>query len=128
MCRIIPQVQYQGFFIYGFFEPLKLSNQHIKFDVLLICCRANRLYNIYKFHSVDLRISWFKTCYGTCGTVCPGGSDPIYIVSYFIECVTTSWTHSMIMWRLDYYNRSNIGMTPHFTKKSVLYLTSMALF
>ena len=24
---------------------------------------------------------------------CPGSSDPFYIVSYYIEWVTTSWTH-----------------------------------
>ena len=29
-------------------------------------------------------------------TVCPGGSDPFYIVSYYIKWVTTSWTHGTI--------------------------------
>ena len=28
-------------------------------------------------------------------TVCPGSSDPFYIVSYYIKWVTTSWTHSI---------------------------------
>ena len=28
-------------------------------------------------------------------TVCPGSSDPFYIVSYYIKWVTTYWTHSM---------------------------------
>ena len=28
-------------------------------------------------------------------TVCPGRSDPFYIVSYYIKWVTTSWTHGM---------------------------------
>ena len=27
-------------------------------------------------------------------TVCPGGSVPFYIVSYYIKWVTTSWTYS----------------------------------
>ena len=27
-------------------------------------------------------------------TMCPGSSDPFYIVSYYIKRVTTSWTHS----------------------------------
>ena len=27
-------------------------------------------------------------------TVCPGSSDPFYIVTYNIKWVTTSWTHS----------------------------------
>ena len=26
--------------------------------------------------------------------VCPGSSDPSYIVAYYIKWVTTSWTHS----------------------------------
>ena len=32
-------------------------------------------------------------------TVCPGSSDPFYIVSYYIKWVTTSWTHSIYMCR-----------------------------
>ena len=28
-------------------------------------------------------------------TVCPGNSDPFYIVSYYINLVTTSWTYSI---------------------------------
>ena len=28
-------------------------------------------------------------------TICPGSSDPFYIVPYYIKWVTTSWTHSM---------------------------------
>ena len=27
-------------------------------------------------------------------TVCPGSSDPFYVVTYYIELVTTSWTYS----------------------------------
>jgi len=29
------------------------------------------------------------------GTICPGSSDPFYIVSYYIKWATTSWTHCM---------------------------------
>ena len=32
-------------------------------------------------------------------TVCPGSSDPFYIVSYIIKWVTTSWTFGIV----DYY-------------------------
>ena len=28
-------------------------------------------------------------------TVCPRSSDPIYVVTYYIKWVTTSWTYSM---------------------------------
>ena len=27
-------------------------------------------------------------------TVCPGSSDPFYVVTYYIKWVTTSWTYS----------------------------------
>ena len=30
-------------------------------------------------------------------TVCPGSSDPFYIVSCYIKWVTTSWTHSSLV-------------------------------
>ena len=30
-------------------------------------------------------------------TVCPGCSDPFYIVTYYIKWVTTSWTYSSIL-------------------------------
>ena len=29
-------------------------------------------------------------------TACPRSSDPFYIVSYYMEWVTTSWTHSSL--------------------------------
>ena len=29
-------------------------------------------------------------------SVCPGSSDPFYIVTYYIKWVTTSWTHSSL--------------------------------
>ena len=29
-------------------------------------------------------------------TVCPGSSDPFYVVSYYIKWVTTSWTYSIL--------------------------------
>ena len=30
-------------------------------------------------------------------TVCPRSSDPFYIINYYTECVTTSWTYSRWM-------------------------------
>ena len=29
-------------------------------------------------------------------TVCPGSSDPFYLVSYYIKWVTTFWTHGIL--------------------------------
>ena len=29
-------------------------------------------------------------------TVCPGSSDPFYIVTYYIKWVTTSWTYFIL--------------------------------
>ena len=37
-----------------------------------------------------------------CVSVCPGSSDPLYIVTYYIKWVTTSWTYC------------NPGMRVHF--------------
>ena len=34
-----------------------------------------------------------ETCF--ISTICPGSSDPFYIVSYYIKWVTTSWTYSI---------------------------------
>ena len=31
-----------------------------------------------------------------CRSVCPRSSDPFYIVVYYIKCVTTSWTYSIM--------------------------------
>ena len=28
-------------------------------------------------------------------TVCPGSSDPFYIVTYYMKSVTTSWTYNI---------------------------------
>ena len=28
-------------------------------------------------------------------TICPGSSDPFYVVTYYIKWVTISWTHSI---------------------------------
>ena len=36
-------------------------------------------------------------------TICPGSSDPFYIVSYYINWVTTSWTHGMTICLLLLY-------------------------
>ena len=30
-------------------------------------------------------------------TVCPGSSDPFYVVTYYIKRVTTSWTYSIYL-------------------------------
>ena len=40
-------------------------------------------------------------------TVCPGSSDPFYIVTYYIKWVTSSWTYSIFLWRYD--NPSECG-------------------
>ena len=36
---------------------------------------------------------WLLSCHLT--TVCPGSSDPFYVVTYYIKLVNTSWTHSL---------------------------------
>ena len=34
-------------------------------------------------------------------TVCPRSSDPFYIVTYYIKLVTTSWTHSTSLGKIN---------------------------
>ena len=38
-------------------------------------------------------------------TVCPRSSGPFYVVTYYIKWVTTSWTHSTLL----YYNSKKPG-------------------
>ena len=42
-------------------------------------------------------------------TVCPRSSDTFYIVSYYIKCVTTSWTDGILnpSTELHYENTPN---------------------
>ena len=35
----------------------------------------------------------------TVSTICPGSSDPFYIVSYYMKLVTTSWTYGTVCTR-----------------------------
>ena len=46
-------------------------------------------------------------------TVCPGSSDPLYIVTYYIKWVTTSWTHSI----LTYFECLFVHLVPARWKK-----------
>ena len=43
--------------------------------------------------NLSLSQEWKKQG-GEHGTICSGSRDPFHIVSYYIKCVTTSWTHS----------------------------------
>ena len=29
-------------------------------------------------------------------SICPGSSDPIYVITYYVKWVTSSWTHSSL--------------------------------
>ena len=46
-------------------------------------------------------IIFVRMCACECFTICPGISDPFYIVGYYIRLVTTSWTHSI--WFASYF-------------------------
>ena len=57
-------------------------------------------------HGPNINISTLRAstfiCWVHCGnhsqcTVCPGSSDPFYIVSYYIKWVTTFWTYCTIL-------------------------------
>ena len=36
-------------------------------------------------------------------TICPGSSDPFYVVNYYIKRVTTSWTYSRFLGQNNIY-------------------------
>ena len=40
-------------------------------------------------------------------TVCPGSSYPFYVVTYYTEWVTTSWTYSTLTGTLKRYKNNN---------------------
>ena len=45
--------------------------------------------------------------------MCPISSDPFYIVTYYMKCVTTSWTHSIINCKgARQYNLLNVTVWP----------------
>ena len=59
-------------------------------------------------------------------TVCPRSSDPLYIVSYYIKWVTTSWTHSINFFRTIIvpnfaFSRDILTWSRHFDQGKVLY-------
>ena len=104
LSRIIPRVPYQGF--------LNHDNNHTvgwiwwTFDALYSRSKSIIYRNFIQY------ILWFMILMGRKPpvwslwydltkhliqyTVCPGNSDPVYIVSYYINWVTTSWTYSML--------------------------------
>ena len=41
--------------------------------------------------------TWFPLRFFFLNTICPGSSDPFFIVSYYIRWVNTSWTHSTFL-------------------------------
>ena len=38
-------------------------------------------------------------------TVCPGSSDPFYVLTYYIKWVTTSWTYSILNFHLILFKK-----------------------
>ena len=45
---------------------------------------------------VGVAVKKYSFSYST--TVCPGSSDPFYVVTYYIQWITTSWTYSMYVY------------------------------
>ena len=45
-------------------------------------------------------------------TVCPRSSDPFHIVSYYIKCLTTSWTYSSYCKRVEILMSNAISISP----------------
>ena len=66
-----------------YIEPCKYTTENQNFRRQVHYLKASLLskYNTYRKN--------YKT-----HTICPGSSNPFYIVTYYIKCVTTSWTYS----------------------------------
>ena len=46
--------------------------------------------------------------------MCPGSSDPFYVVTYYyVKWVTTSWTYSMVISIYGVYNENWTRITGH---------------
>ena len=43
----------------------------------------------------------FAVTSGVPSTICPRSSYPLYIVTYYINCVTTSWPHSKLLHQMS---------------------------
>ena len=50
--------------------------------------------NMSKVRTKASQISKERNIDSSSNFLCPGSSDPFYVVSYYIKWVTTSWTHS----------------------------------
>ena len=75
------------------------------------CAICSELPTNYKYHGIRRGVALTAQTYPNQGgiqgcrincTVCPRSSDPFYIVSYYIKCVTTSWTHCRAKPRVHY--------------------------
>ena len=121
-CYCCIKAIYKGFFNtlyfldhlenYNFMAKLIRALQVIQKDVKCLC--VNGMCFLYckvqkKFKFSFYFCSFFSGSYQRTGkcqfrilhTVCPGSSDPFYIVTYYLKWVTTTWTHSMIKTDLD---------------------------
>ena len=47
-------------------------------------------------HTLNVRTSIILSCFMPCAIIFPKSSDPFYIVTQGIKCVTTSWTYSTV--------------------------------
>ena len=45
-------------------------------------------------------------------TICPGSSDPFYILTYYIKWVTTSWTYSLYPGGKNDFRRKSLAPDP----------------
>ena len=79
-------------FFQGMRLPLKKNESVRKLHVCYLCatvCKATVVVNVYASSTEQLGITLYYKAF----TVCPGSSDQIYIVTYYIKWVTTSWTY-----------------------------------
>ena len=67
-------------------------------------CKVALTLDIVSWYQAIEEISWSDPLHGIFHTICPRSSDPFYIVSYNIKCVTISWTYRKYRWGVTTWN------------------------
>ena len=63
-------------------------------NVFFLKTQKSDTYKVQDVSLIKYRINIRRGPIQDC-TICPGSTDPFDLVSYYIKCVTTSWTHSI---------------------------------
>ena len=76
-------------------EVLTLGAKFLYGSFFLCIMNERTPLSIPNFITPSLSLSFFFSLHYLASTVFPRSSEPFYIVTYYMKCVTTSWTNSM---------------------------------